>query len=566
MRWSKTLHTTLRDEPQEAEIASHKLLIRAGYVRRVSGGLYTFTPFGVRVLRKVENIVREEMNRAGAHEILMPALQPIELWNISGRASQMGASMFSLKDRQNRTMVLGPTHEEVVTDYIAHEISSYRQLPCTVYQIQTKFRDEIRPRFGLMRAKEFIMKDAYSFDVSMEAADISYKAMYDAYVRIFERCGLDAKAVEADTGNIGGSHSHEFMVLAPSGEDGIINCSGCGYSANQERAERNTSGSEFSTKNGEPEDVPTPGARTVEEAAQAVGVSPEQIVKSLVYLADGKPVLAIVQGTREINECKLRRVLGCSILELADDETTVKHAGPVGSLGPAGVNLPIYADTGLKGARDVVTGANKEGFHTRHVSIEDSVTVKAWVDIATVVAGDNCPKCKEELSVQRGIEVGHVFKLGTKYSEVFDASFLSAERTSNVMVMGCYGIGVTRTMQAVIEQNFDENGIVWPASVSPYQVTLLELDAKKDENCRIVTENLEKELEENGIDVFVDDRDERPGVKFKDADLIGCTVRVVVGKRALEKGGVEVHIRKTGETRIIPLTDVIPAIKKALAE
>lgn len=566
MRWSKTLHTTLRDEPQEAEIASHKLLIRAGYVRRVSGGLYTFTPFGVRVLRKVENIVREEMNRAGAHEILMPALQPIELWNISGRASQMGASMFSLKDRQNRTMVLGPTHEEVVTDYIAHEISSYRQLPCTVYQIQTKFRDEIRPRFGLMRAKEFIMKDAYSFDVSMEAADISYKAMYDAYVRIFERCGLDAKAVEADTGNIGGSHSHEFMVLAPSGEDGIINCSGCGYSANQERAERNTSGSEFSTKNGEPEDVPTPGARTVEEAAQAVGVSPEQIVKSLVYLADGKPVLAIVQGTREINECKLRRVLGCSILELADDETTVKHAGPVGSLGPAGVNLPIYADTGLKGARDVVTGANKEGFHTRHVSIEDSVSVKAWVDIATVVAGDNCPKCKEELSVQRGIEVGHVFKLGTKYSEVFDASFLSAERTSNVMVMGCYGIGVTRTMQAVIEQNFDENGIVWPASVSPYQVTLLELDAKKDENCRIVTENLEKELEENGIDVFVDDRDERPGVKFKDADLIGCTVRVVVGKRALEKGGVEVHIRKTGETRIIPLTDVIPAIKKALAE
>lgn len=566
MRWSKTLHTTLRDEPQEAEIASHKLLIRAGYVRRVSGGLYTFTPFGVRVLRKVENIVREEMNRAGAHEILMPALQPIELWNISGRASQMGASMFSLKDRQNRTMVLGPTHEEVVTDYIAHEISSYRQLPCTVYQIQTKFRDEIRPRFGLMRAKEFIMKDAYSFDVSMEAADISYKAMYDAYVRIFERCGLDAKAVEADTGNIGGSHSHEFMVLAPSGEDGIINCSGCGYSANQERAERNTSGSEFSTKNGEPEDVPTPGARTVEEAAQAVGVSPEQIVKSLVYLADGKPVLAIVQGTREINECKLRRVLGCSILELADDETTVKHAGPVGSLGPAGVNLPIYADTGLKGARDVVTGANKEGFHTRHVSIEDSVSVKAWVDIATVVAGDNCPKCKEELSVQRGIEVGHVFKLGTKYSEVFDASFLSAERTSNVMVMGCYGIGVTRTMQAVIEQNFDENGIVWPASVSPYQVTLLELDAKKDENCRIVTENLEKELEENGIDVFVDDRDERPGVKFKDADLIGCTVRVVVGKRALEKGGVEVHIRKTGETRIIPLADVIPAIKKALAE
>ena len=565
MRWSKTLHATLRDDPQEAEITSHKLLIRAGLIHKVSGGLYTFTPLGLRVLHKVENIVREEMDRAGAQEILMPALQPIELWETSGRASQMGASMFRLKDRQDRTMVLGPTHEEVVTDYITHMVNSYRQLPCTVYQIQTKFRDEIRPRFGLMRAKEFIMKDAYSFDTSLESADASYQAMYDAYVRIFERCGVTAKPVEADTGTMGGNHSHEFMVLAPSGEDGVLYCRSCGYAANQERAERKTSGSEFPDKAGEPVDVATPGAHTVEEAAKAVGVEPRQVVKSLVYLADGKPVMAIVQGTREINECKLRRVLGCTELVLADDATTAKYAGPVGSIGPVGVKIPVYADTGLKDANDVVTGANNEGFHTKHVSL-DNVSITAWEDLATVIAGDSCPKCGGTLSIERGIEVGHVFKLGTKYTKAFNTTFLDAERKTNIVIMGCYGIGVTRTMQAVVEQNFDKDGIVWPASVSPFQVALLPLDAAKDENCRAVAERLENELKANGIDVFIDDREERPGVKFKDADLIGFTVRVVVGTRSLEKGGVEVHSRKTGETSVVPIEGALAAIKEALAE
>lgn len=564
MRWSKTLISTFRDDPQEAEITSHKLLLRAGIIYKLSGGLYTFTPLGIRVLHKVEQIVREEMNRAGAQEILMPALQPIDIWETSGRATQMGAGMFRLKDRQGRHMVLGPTHEEVVTDFIKHAISSYRQLPCTVYQIQTKFRDEIRPRFGLMRAKEFIMKDAYSFDVSLDAADTSYQAMFDAYVRIFERCGLVASPVEADTGNIGGNHSHEFMVLAPTGEDGILSCKACHYAANQERAERRTAGSPYATQNGSPTEVATPGARTVQESARAVGVPDDQIVKSLIYLADGKPIMAIVAGTREINECKLRRIIGCDTLDMANDEVTAKYAGPFGSIGPVGVKIPVYADIGLQGARDVVVGANKAEFHLKHVSLQDQATITDWVDIVTVEAEDCCPKCGEPLHLARGIEVGHVFKLGTKYTEAFNATFLDAEKQSNVLVMGCYGIGVTRTVQAIVEQNADANGIIWPASVSPCQVTLLPLDAHKDERCRQVTEMLEKELEAIGIDVLVDDRDERPGVKLKDADLIGCSVRVVIGTRSLEKNVVEVRTRKTGETTLVPITEAVETIRTML--
>jgi len=559
MRWSKSLISTLRNDPQEAEITSHKLLLRAGLIYKLSGGLYTFTPLGIRVLHKVEQIIREEMNRAGAQEILMPALQPIDIWEISGRATQMGGSMFRLKDRQGREMVLGPTHEEVVTDFITHAVSSYRQLPCTVYQIQTKFRDEIRPR-----AKEFIMKDAYSFDVSDEAADISYQSMYDAYVAIFKRCGLIANPVEADTGNIGGSHSHEFMVLAPTGEDGILSCKACNYAANQERAERRTAGSPYSTPDGSPTEVPTPDARTVPESAQAVGVSNDQIVKSMIYLADGKPVMALVAGTREINECKLRRIIGCSTLDMANDEVTAKHAGPFGSIGPIGVKIPVYADLGLKGARNVVVGANKADCHIKHVSLDEHVTITDWVDIITVEAEDCCPKCGEPLRLARGIEVGHVFKLGTKYTEAFNATFLDSEKQSNILVMGCYGIGVTRTVQAIVEQNADANGIIWPASVSPCQVTLLPLDAHKDERCRQTADALENDLEAIGIDVLVDDRDERPGVKFKDADLIGCSLRIVIGTRSLEKNVVEVRVRKTGETMLIPISEAVETIRTLL--
>ena len=565
MRWTKSLITTLRDDPQEAEIASHKFMLRAGLIRKVSGGLYTFTPLGLRVLHKVENIVREEMDRAGALEILMPALQPIELWETSGRAKQMGASMFRLADRKGGTMVLGPTHEEVVTDYVMHEVASYRQLPCTVYQIQTKFRDEIRPRFGLMRAKEFIMKDAYSFDVSLDAADSSYQAMFDAYVRIFKRCGLDAHPVEADTGAIGGNHSHEFMAFAPTGEDGILNCPACAYAANQERAERMTGGSEYNEKKGEPEEVATPGARSVEESAAAVGVPVGQIVKSLVYIADGAPVMAIVPGDREVNECKLRRALAAAALELADDEATRAAAAAFGSCGPIGVKIPVYADHGLRGAKDVVVGANKDGYHIKHIDLARHAAITEWLDLATVESGDRCPKCGASLQTSRGIEVGHVFKLGTKYTEKFNATFLTADRDSKVMVMGCYGIGVTRTVQAVVEQNADANGIIWPAAIAPCKVTLLPLDAIKSPAVAAAADALEAQLESAGLDVLVDDRDERPGVKFKDADLIGCPIRIVIGAKSLEKGGAEIRVRATGETIIEPLETAAARAAQLLA-
>ncbi len=566
MRWSKTLINTLRESPQEAEIASHKLMLRAGMLRKIGGGLYSFTPLGFRALQKVQNIVREEMNRAGALEVLLPALQPIELWETSGRASQMGRSMFRLNDRGDHTMVLGPTHEEVITDYITHEVNSYRQLPVTLYQIQTKFRDEIRPRFGLMRAKEFIMKDAYSFDVSLEAADKSYQAMYDAYVRIFRRCGLKAQPVEADTGTIGGNHSHEFMVLAPSGEDGILFCSECHYAANQERAERQAPPCDYSTPSAEPRaKVATPGAHSVDEAAAAIGCPSGQIVKTLVYLADGKPVVALVRGNTDLCECKFRRLLGCSILEMADPETTAKVAGPFGSIGPIGLDIPVYADNGLKEARDMAVGANEEGFHIVHANLMDDPDIKisAWVDIANVVAGDICPRCGKPLSIERGIEVGHVFKLGTKYTEKFNATFLDDKGQPKTMVMGCYGIGVTRTVQAVVEQNFDDNGILWPASVAPYHVDLVLLDSA-DPACADLADKLEKEFEAAGIDVLVDDRAERPGVKFKDADLIGFPYRVVVGAKALAKGGVELKARAGGAMEIVDPATVVEKIKAAL--
>lgn len=564
MRWTKSLINTLREDPQEAEIVSHKLMLRAGMLRKVGGGLYSFTPLGFRALRKVEKIVREEMDRAGALEVLLPALQPIELWEKSGRASQMGASMFRLKDRADRIMVLGPTHEEVITDYMTHEINSYRQLPCTVYQIQTKFRDEIRPRFGLMRAKEFIMKDAYSFDVSLDAADKSYQAMYDAYVRIFKRCGLVARPVEADTGTIGGNHSHEFMVLAPSGEDGILYCPKCHYAANQERAERKVAGSKYSTKVGAPEEVATPGAHTVDEAAAALGIPSTQVVKSLVYIADGKPVMAIVEGNAELNECKLRRLIGCSILEQADIATTEKAVGaPFGSIGPVGVKLPVYADIALKGANDVATGANKDGYHLRHVSIEDDVKVTEWADIATVVAGDSCPHCGASLVIERGIEVGHVFKLGTKYTEKFEAKYLDDKGQPQTMVMGCYGIGVTRTLQAVVEQSNDADGIRWPISVAPYVVDLLLLDPSDAEVSKVVDE-LEAKLDSMGIDVLVDDRNERPGVKFKDADLIGCPIRIVAGAKSIAKGGLEVKLRGEKDSELIPVSEVAEKVAEMI--
>jgi len=561
MRWSRTLIATLRDDPQEAEIVSHKLMVRAGLIRKLSGGLYTFMPLGLRALQKVSQIVREEMDRAGAQEILMPALQPSELWERSGRLATMGPGMFRLKDRADRLMALGPTHEEVVTELLAGEISSYRQLPCTVYQIQTKFRDEIRPRFGLMRAKEFIMKDAYSFDTSLEAADASYQAMYDAYVRIFTRCGLSARPVEADTGDIGGKWSHEFMVLADSGEDGIVDCPTCGYAANQERAERALAAPD-AVACPPVEEVSTPDTRTIDDLVAFFKCSADRFIKTLIYLVDGKPVAAIVPGDRDLNEHKLKRMLGAKKVELADEETIRKVTGaPVGFAGPVGLKIPVYADQALKGASDRITGANKADTHITHVDLARDAAVTAFEDLVIVGAGDTCPRCGQTMQIKRGIEVGHVFKLGTKYTEAFEAKYLNDKGQSELMVMGCYGIGVTRTLQAVIEQSHDGDGIVWPISVAPFAVSLLLLDPK-DPAVSAVVDALEKELQARGLDVFVDDREERPGVKFKDADLIGCPIRVVAGAKGLAKGGVEIKLRTSKNVDLVPVEEAADAICK----
>ena len=564
MRWSQALLNTLREAPQDAEIISHKLMIRAGMLRKMGGGLYTYMPLGIRALRKVEAIVREEMEKAGAQETLFPILQPAELWKQSGRWETMGPGMFRLKDRKDAWYVLAPTAEEAFTALAKNEISSYRQLPCIIYQMQDKFRDEIRPRFGLIRGKEFLMKDAYSFDADEAGADISYRKMYDAYVRIFQRVGLQATPVEADTGDIGGNFSHEFMVFASSGEDGILNCEACGYAANQERAERVVAASPYAVEGGAFEMVATPEQHACEDVAKFLGVPQNQVVKSLVVLADQKPVMVLVPGDREVNLLKLRRVLGGAKIEEADEATVLSVAGPCGSIGPVGVELPVYADRALKEAADVIVGANKEGFHLRHVSLARDAKILAYEDLVIVAEHDACPKCGKPLAIRRGTEVGQCFKLGTKYSEAFGASYLDETGAPRIMTMGCYGIGVSRTLQAIVEQSNDENGIIWPAAVAPYQVGLLVLDP---DNPDVVAkaDALAEALEANGVDVFIDDRSERPGVKFKDADLIGFPIRVVAGAKGFAKGGFEVRRRTEKDSAIVPPEKMVETILSLLA-
>ena len=554
MNWSQTLVPTLRDDPQEAEIPSHKLMLRSGMMRRLAGGLYSFLPLGLKALRKVENIVREEMDRAGALEVLMPAMQPKELWETSGRYELLGNSMFHVNDRQKRGLVLGPTHEEVITTIASHEISSYRQLPKTFYQVQTKFRDEIRPRFGLMRAKEFIMKDAYSFDVDLEAADISYQAMYDAYVRIFQRCGLRTKIVEADTGAIGGNWSHEFMVLAETGEDGLVECTSCSYAANLERAEREVAeATSYPDADSEVEEVDTPGIWACAEVTEFFKCDPMRIIKTLIYDIDGKTHAILVSGDREVNEHKLMRLLDAKHVELANDATIEKVTkGARGYSGPVGLGIPVYADFELRNTRGMITGANKADKHIVNVDLERDAKVTEYADLAVARGGDKCPRCSSELQEKRGIEVGHVFKLGTKYSDAFDATYLDEQGEQKTMVMGCYGIGVTRTLQAVVEQCYDDNGIMWPVSVAPYPVAVLALDPD-DPDCAKACSEFCAALEAAGIDVLVDDRDDRPGVKFKDADLIGLPVRVVISKRSLKESSIELKLRSSDEKQMIPL-------------
>ena len=570
MKWTKSMIQTLRDNPQDAEIDSHKLLVRAGIVKKLAGGLYTYLPLGMRSLKKVQEIIRQEMDRAGALEICMPILQPAELWKQSGRWESMGPGMFRVKDRAQHDYSMAPTAEETVTEVIRNVINSYRQLPVTVYQIQWKFRDEIRPRFGLMRSKEFLMKDAYSFDTTMEAADKSYMAMFEAYKRVFARCGLKAYPVEADTGDIGGKFSHEFHVLAEAGEDGIAFCETCGYAANLEKAERKVavrSDADCPVY----EEVHTPDAKTIEQVSKFMGVPGSAFVKSLIYNADGKPVMVCVPGDRDVNDVKLKHFLDVKKLELADFDTVLKasgaNAGSVGPVKPADASIRIVCDQALKGAKGCIVGANKDDYHLKNVDLarDCNIADADFADLVVVRDGDICAKCGKPMVIKRGIEVGHVFKLGTKYTDAFNAVYKTDDLKEATMIMGCYGIGVSRTVQAVIEQSHDKDGIIWPASVAPYQVCISLLDPDQAE-VAAVADKLEAELEAMGVDVIVDDRAERPGVKFKDADLIGFPVRVVVGAKGLANGGVEVKRRDQDKSqmKIVAPAEAAAAIKELL--
>lgn len=562
MLYTRLLIPTLKEIPAEAEAASHILLFRAGMVRKLASGIYDYLPLGLRVLRKVENIVREEMNRAGAQEVLLPAVQPAELWQESGRWQVYGKELLRFQDRHGRDYCFGPTHEEVITDLVRREVRSYRQLPLNLYQIQVKFRDEIRPRFGLIRGREFIMKDAYSFDVDEAGAERTYAAMYEAYSRIFRRCGLTFKAVEADTGPIGGSFSHEFMVLADTGEDFLASCTSCDYAANLEKAEvKPPEGNPGPPPAGAPLLVATPGVRTVEEVAAFLKIEPRDIVKTLIYETDQGPVAVLIRGDHEVNEVKVRNLLGVTELLLAGPDQVKKLTGAeVGFAGPLGLTIPIYADQAVAVLPAMVTGANQDGHHLTGVHPLRDLHFTAVADLRQVMEQDPCPRCGAKLTMLKGIEVGHVFKLGFKYSQALNAKFLDAEGEEQYMFMGCYGIGVSRIMAAAIEQGHDADGIIWPMPLAPFQVGLVPINMN-DQATRETAHRLHDELEAAGIEVLLDDRDERPGVKFKDMDLLGLPLRVVVGPKTLAKGQAEVRQRRSQNVSLVDLDRLLPYIK-----
>ena len=566
MRWSQALIPTLKETPAEAEIVSHQLLLRAGLVRKLTGGLYTFLPLGLRVLRKIERVIREEMDRAGALEVLMPALQPPDIWRQSGRYQTAQDVLFKVKDRAQKEWVLGPTHEEVITLLVAGEISSYRQLPRNFYQIQTKFRDEIRPRFGLMRAKEFIMKDAYSFDVSDEAAQQSYQKMYDAYVRIFQRCGLRTLAVEADTGVMGGKFSHEFMVPAESGENEVVYTDSGEYIANLEKATSVLPKVEYPQDTPEVERFATPGVSTIDALSQApYQVPATRQIKTLVYLVEGEIVLCLLRGDHQLNEAKLTAAVGSTQFRPAEPpevfEALGAHPGSLGGVGVTG--FPIYADEALRRSADMTTGANQDGYHLRHVSIDRDISVDHWVDLRLVQAGEFCPVSGQPLKTRRAIEVGHVFKLGTKYSEALSAFFLDETGQKLPAIMGCYGIGVTRTLQAIVEQSNDQDGIIWPATVAPYSLCLTPLTVNPASPVMKLAESCYSELVNRGVEVILDDRDERPGVKFKDSELVGFPLRVAIGDKSLAKDQVELKPRD-GSLQRIAASEVVDQVLRFL--
>lgn len=558
MRFSKMYAPTLKEAPADAEVISHKLMVRAGMIRKLTSGIYSFLPLGLKSLEKVKTIVREEMERAGAQEIFMPTVQPADLWKESGRWEFYGKELLRFEDRNGREYCLGPTHEEVVTDLLRGEVRSYRQLPLNVFQIQTKFRDEIRPRFGLMRGREFMMKDGYSFDADDAGADESYKAMFEAYKRIFARLGLRFSPVEADSGSIGGSFSHEFMVFADTGEDTIAVCNECDYAANLEKAEIAKEYTPCEETCAEIEEVATPDQHTVEEVAAFLGTTPQSIVKTLLYCVDGEGVAVLVRGDRELNEVKLKNALNAQEEpEMATPEQVREWTGaPVGFAGPVGLGVKrILADKELLAGTDYVAGANKADTHIKHLDLARDAKVEMYTDLRVITEDDTCPRCGGSLMLTKGIEVGHVFKLGTKYSKALEATFLDENGKEQVMIMGCYGIGVSRVVAAAIEQNHDDDGIAFPPPVAPYEATVLCLDARK-EDVLGKAEEIYEMLKGWGMDVLLDDRAERPGVKFKDADLMGMPMQIVVGGKGIKNGIVEVKDRRTGEKSEISLANL----------
>ena len=568
MRVSKLYAPTLREVPAEAEVVSHQLMLRAGFMRKAAGGIYTYLPLAWRVLKKIERIVREEMDAKGSQELLMPIVQPAEIWQESGRWDVYGAEMFRLQDRHNRCFCLGPTHEEMVTTLIRGDVRSYRQLPLSVYQIQNKYRDERRPRFGLMRGREFIMKDAYSFDRDEAGLDKSYQDMYDAYTNIFTRCGLNFRPVEADSGAIGGSGSHEYMVIADSGEAEIVFCTSCDYAANVEKAELfplEAQEEAMLTK----EEVVTPDCKTIADVCAYLKLPVDHSVKAVAYNSEKGLILCFVRGDHEVNEIKVINTCGVIDLEMATEEQ-LAAAGTVGGyMGPVGIDnkkVIVVVDATVMKMHNVCCGANKEGYHFINVNPGRDFTPTYVADIRLIQEGDPCPHCGGEVSKARGIEVGQVFKLFTKYSSALKATYLDENGKEQPMVMGCYGVGVSRTMAAAIEQNYDDNGIIWPIEIAPYHVLVVPVNTK-DEASAAKAEEIYMQLKKVGLETVIDDRNERPGVKFKDADLIGYPLRVVVGPKTLTEGNLEVKIRKTGEIRYLPLDgDYVQDIKNIIAE
>ncbi len=557
MRYSQMLLPTLKEIPAEAETISHQLLLRAGMIRKLTSGIYDYLPLGLRVLRKVEAIVREEMNRAGAQEVLLPAVQPAELWQESGRWQIYGKELLRFKDRHDRDYCFGPTHEEVITDLVRREVHSYRQLPLNLYQIQTKFRDEIRPRFGLIRGREFIMKDGYSFDLDETAADQTYQAMYTAYARIFSRCGLRFKSVEADSGPIGGSFSHEFMVLAETGEDVVVSCTACAYAANLEKAEIPAPAATAAESPAPLAKVNTPNVRTVAEVADFFNIPLEKVLKTLLYETETGPVAVVLRGDHELNEVKLKNYLKVNDLTLASEAAVSRISGAgVGFAGPMNLSVPIFADLSLQPAANLVAGANEDHFHYTNVNLNRDSNIKEFVDLRQVTPTDSCPRCGAPLEFLRGIEVGHVFKLGYKYSKAMSATYLDAQGQEQLMYMGCYGIGVSRIIAAAIEQNNDPDGIIFPTPLAPFQILLVPI-AVNDVTTMETAVQLYDDLQAAGLEVLFDDRDERPGIKFKDGDLLGIPYRVVLGPKTLAKAAAEVRSRRSRAMEIIPLQSLL---------